>query len=177
MHAVAAGMHHRHLLAVEIHLPHARRIGQAGLLEHRQRIHVGADHQRRPREIAQQRHHAGLADAAMHLEALRLQLGGQPRGRLHFLQRQFGIRVQVLEQRIQMRIVRGDRLPEGRVGGVGRARRNKQPSGNQNRSQRHARLQLGSTTPVMITVAAAGQLTRARLPPLGRPISIRVIPS
>ena len=48
MHVVAAGVHDRHRLAVAVRGPDLAGIRQAGCLLDRQRIHVGAQHDRRP---------------------------------------------------------------------------------------------------------------------------------
>ncbi len=71
-------------------------VRQPGCFLHRQCVHVGPKTDRGlPVAIAQHAHHAGFADAAMHLDPPFLQL---PRNKLRgavFLQSQFGMGVNV----------------------------------------------------------------------------------
>ena len=74
------------------------------------RVHVRAHQQGRARAIAQDRDHPGLAYAGGHLEAEVVQLPGQPLAGLDLLQRQLRVGVEMAEQRLQVRIIRGHRL-------------------------------------------------------------------
>ena len=79
VHVVAAGVHHRLLGAGGVDLAGARGIGDARALLERQPVHVGAKHHRRAGAVAQDRNHAGAADAGGHLIAERAQLAGHAR--------------------------------------------------------------------------------------------------
>ncbi len=72
---VAAGVHHAHLLAVP-RRAHLRREGQVHLLGHRQRVHVGAQRDRRAGQgTLQHPDDAGVRHAGTHgVEAQRLQV-------------------------------------------------------------------------------------------------------
>ena len=62
MHVVAAHMSHRHGVPFGIRRCDLAGIGKAGVLGDRQRIHVRAQHHRRPLAVAEQSDHARLAD-------------------------------------------------------------------------------------------------------------------
>ena len=67
MHILAAGMHDRHRLPAAIRGLELARKGQAGRLLDRQRIHVGAQHDRRSCAVAQESDDAGLPDRRRHV--------------------------------------------------------------------------------------------------------------
>ena len=85
------------------------RIGKAGLLFHRQRVEFGAHQDRRAVAVLVDRDEAGLADLLGDLEAERAHLGGETGCGFHFLKRQLGMGVDVLVERIERRVVAGDR--------------------------------------------------------------------
>jgi hypothetical protein len=103
MHIVAAGMHHRDRLPVAVRGSDFTGIRQAGGLLDRQRIHIGAQHDRRPCAVAQEPDDAGLPDRRRHVV-----IGGaQPRrcqsGCPRLLHRQLGMGVHVCVKRLQLR--------------------------------------------------------------------------
>ncbi len=102
---VAARMHHRHGDAGEV-LHHRRaRKRHAGLLGDGQRIELRAQHHGGPGAVLQQRHDARPADAGGHVEAERLQPGSQLRRRLHFLEGELRVAMDVLVERLEIGIV------------------------------------------------------------------------
>lgn len=68
MHIVAAGMHHRFTAR---RIDSGRRVGESGLLTHRQRVHIRAEQHHRTGPIHQSRNHTRPADALGHLESER----------------------------------------------------------------------------------------------------------
>ena len=62
MHVMAAGVHDVHFVALLVFRHHLARIGQAGFLLHRQRVHVGAHEHDRSVAIF---HHADDAVAVL----------------------------------------------------------------------------------------------------------------
>ena len=103
-------------LAVELLLGVAR-IAQAGLLLHRQRIEFGAHEHRRARAVAIHRDHAGLTDMLGDGEAQLAHFAREQSGGPVLLKSQFRMRVNVLVECIEMRVVpvedRVDALPGG----------------------------------------------------------------
>ena len=78
---VAAGVHHRDLVAVVVGAGGCTRVGQAGRLPHRQRVHVRPQQHRGTVAVAQHTDHAGAAHPLVHLEPGLLQpLGDRRRG-------------------------------------------------------------------------------------------------
>lgn len=69
VHVVAARVHHRDLPVLGAGGHHGAGVGQAGLLRHGQRVHVGAHQHGRPVAVVQRRDHSGAADAGTDLEA------------------------------------------------------------------------------------------------------------
>ena len=63
VHVVPARVHDRHLVAVGVGRGRGAGVGQAGGLLDRQRVHVGAQHDRRAVAVGQQPDDAGAADA------------------------------------------------------------------------------------------------------------------
>jgi hypothetical protein len=105
---VPAGVHDRDGFAGRVLGGDAAGERQAGLFLHRQRVELGAQHDGRPRAVAQQCDHAGAADAGGHVKAERLGFGGQLGGGFALVEGQLGMLVQVVVQR-----------QDRRVGGVG----------------------------------------------------------
>ena len=99
---VGAGVHGRVLDAAMVHTGIGGGIGQAGLLAHRQAVHVSAQHQGRPLAVLHHRHDAGAADLIGDLKAQGPQLGGQTGRGLDFLVGEFGMGVEVLVERFQV---------------------------------------------------------------------------
>ncbi|MDP9913041.1 hypothetical protein J2W27_005173 [Variovorax boronicumulans] len=98
-------------------------VGQAGLLFHREAVHVGAHHHDRPGAVAVQRHDAGAADLLGHLEADGAHLGGEQGGGARFLESKLGVGVQVLVEGVEPGVhridERRDRRRLRRCGGLG----------------------------------------------------------
>jgi hypothetical protein len=69
VHVVPAGVHHRDVGAVRVLRPDGGGVVQAGLLEHRQRVHVGPQQHRGPGAGLEHADHAGAADPGGHLVA------------------------------------------------------------------------------------------------------------
>ena len=96
VHVVAAGVHDAHDRPACIGHLHLRGVVEPRLLDHRQRVHVGPQQQRRAVAVLQHAHDAVAADVLGHLQPesphLRRHLGG---GLLLFV-RQLGRLVQVL---------------------------------------------------------------------------------
>ena len=62
VHVVSAGVHDRYFVAVRIGRSGGAGVGQAGRLPDRQRVHVGAQHDRRAVAVGQQPDHTRAAD-------------------------------------------------------------------------------------------------------------------
>ncbi|KAG1306888.1 hypothetical protein G6F62_015325 [Rhizopus arrhizus] len=95
MPVVPAGVHLARVLAG---------VWQAGGFMDGQGVHVGAQPDHAPAVAAlaaNHAHHAGLADAAMHLDAQRLKRAGHNPGGPDFLEAQFRMRMQIAPQRRQ----------------------------------------------------------------------------
>ena len=97
-------MRHERLTAVPGGLG-AACIGKIGFLLHRQRIELGAHHDGRAVAVIIDRDEAGPADFFGHLESECMHLGGEFCGGLHLLEREFGIGVQILVERVEFWIV------------------------------------------------------------------------
>ena len=93
---------------------HGRRVVEAGLLEHRQRVHVGPQQHGRPGPVLQHGDHAGAADPGRHLVAEAAQaVGDDARGPV-LGERQLGVGVQVAVERGQVQSGRSaTRSPSG----------------------------------------------------------------
>ena len=102
MRIVTAGVHHAAFDAAGGRRGAGRGVGQAGLLGHRQPVHVGAQHDDGAGPVLHHRDDAGAADALGHREAQlardRRQLGGG----LVFLEAELGIGVEVAVERHQL---------------------------------------------------------------------------
>ena len=114
-----AQQHHRvAVMAAGVHLAGDRRlvVELVGLV-HVERVHVGAQADR-PLRVARAQHadHAGLGQAAMHLDAERFQLVGDDVGGPHFLEGRLGMTVNVMPPSGHVLVERGntvnDRHPE-----------------------------------------------------------------
>jgi aminopeptidase N len=96
VHVVPARVSHRHVPSAGVPPADGARVRQAGLLLDGQRVHVGAQHHRRPGAVAEHADDAGAPDVLGDLETER------PQGRRHesggppLLPREFRVRVQVL---------------------------------------------------------------------------------
>ena len=141
---VAAGVHHGHFLAQIGGLGLARK-GQAGVLQHRQRVHVGAQGHHLARQAALERaHHAGAAHAGLHLHAQLLQVLGHQLGGAHLLAREFGVGMDVAApvDHLGRHGVHGgvDGLQAGGIQRLGLGRRDKsQPAGDEAGGNRDGR--------------------------------------
>lgn len=118
VHVVTAGVHHRYVAALVVHASHLAGVGKSGLLLHRQRVEVRAEHDHRPLAVAQYPDHAGDADSLGHLVEARLaQALRQKTGGACLLERELGISVQILveggEFIADLRQLRGHRLRHG----------------------------------------------------------------
>ena len=81
MDVVAAGVHHRHLVAVRVGAGGRAGVGQTGCLPHRQRVHVRPQQHRGAVAVAQHTDDAGAAYPLVHLEpGLAQPLGDRRRG-------------------------------------------------------------------------------------------------
>ena len=122
-------MHDRHDAAGRrVLLRHRRCVREPRFLLDRQRIHVGAHHDRRAVAVLQARNDTGTADALGHVEAGGPELGGHTPGGFVFGERELRVRVEVLEQRLEVGgVVRADRIGEL----IGRCR-----AGSERREQR-----------------------------------------
>ena len=105
---VPAGVHHADLTPGLVACLHLAGVGQPGLLDDRQRVHVGADQHDRPVAVLQDADDAELADARRHLGAGFRQLVGDPLRRFDLLERELGVGVQVRVEGDQLRQARGD---------------------------------------------------------------------
>ena len=116
-----AGVHHGIFLAILPDLRGGRSIGEAGLLRHRQPVHVGAQQHQRPIAVAHHPHDAGSADILGHFGPCLAQFGGHARGGLCFEKREFRVLVEVDKQIAQIAVVIAfDRLCDGVTVGPGR---------------------------------------------------------
>jgi hypothetical protein len=103
VHVVAAGVHHRD---VRVFRPVGARVRQAGLLKHRQPVHVGAQQHRRPGPVRQHADHAGAAHPGRDLVAEFAQAFRDDPGRPVLGEREFRVGVQVAVERGQFAEVR-----------------------------------------------------------------------
>ena len=145
--------------------PDLGREGQAGLLDDRQAVHVGADQQHRPGPVLHHRDNAGLADLLGHREAELARLGGELGRRAHLLHRQLGVGVQVLIDRHQRRHVARDRVGQSRR----RGGRGEQGAAASSRAAGHRRFpQLAGTSSITSSVDSKAR-PRHDHPPAGGP--------
>ena len=114
-----AQQHHRvAVVAAGMHLAGDRRlVVEAVGLVHVERIHVGAQADR-PLGIArpQHAHHAGLGEAAVHLDAERFQLVCNDVGGAHFLEGRLGVAVDIVPPRGHVLVKRGDAVDHRHTG-------------------------------------------------------------
>jgi len=109
---MATGMGHTHLSTVLIGSTHGAGIGQARVLSHGQRIHVGAQHHGSAGAIAQHSHDTGDADVSRNLIAERLQVVCRDARGAHLLHGKLGMLVQILVNAFQLRQQRAAAAPE-----------------------------------------------------------------
>ena len=173
---VPAGVHHAGLFTAPGRVARLRGVRQAGLLDERQPVHVGADHERGAGTVLEHCDEAvaadavldlavvllrtrldpGIAEARRHLEAKPLHFGGEHSGRALLLEGKLGIGVQMfveLAKRLAFR-------PEGGLCG-GRLRR-----GCTCRQQGHAEGEDGflhGSAPVWNCVAGTHSLVDSRV--------------
>ena len=74
---------------------HLRGVGQAGVLDDRQRVEIGPQHERGAGAILENAHDAVAADAGVHFDAGLFPKRGQAGGRLLFLRGKLGLLVQL----------------------------------------------------------------------------------
>ena len=96
MHVVAAGMVHRHLVAVGVFDGHRARVVRPSVFLDGQRVQFGPEQHGGPAAIGQNAHHAGAADAGLDGEAVVLQSSGDTPGGAVLGVGQFGMDVQIL---------------------------------------------------------------------------------
>ena len=95
VHVVAAGVHHRHGLAVVVGSRDRAGIRQAGLFPHRQRIHVGAQHDHGPVAVVQQTNDPRLPNSRGHVKTVGAEPIRRQAGRACLLHGQFGMRMHI----------------------------------------------------------------------------------
>ena len=122
MRVVSAGVHDAAFHARSGGAAHLGGIGEAGLFDHRQRVHIGTDQHSRAWPIAQHGDDAGLADFFSHLKPCCPRGFGHDRGRADFLEAQLGVLVKIAIDRHQARQVSRDLLLE-RIGPGGSGER------------------------------------------------------
>uniref|UniRef100_A0A0N4ZAR3 NAD-specific glutamate dehydrogenase n=1 Tax=Parastrongyloides trichosuri TaxID=131310 RepID=A0A0N4ZAR3_PARTI len=105
VHVVAAGVHDGFFDAVGVDLTGGGGVGQARLLLDRQAVHVGADHHRGSRAVAQDGDHAGAADAGGDVIAQSAQFLRHAGRGLDLKARQFGVAVEMVEQGAEVGVV------------------------------------------------------------------------
>ena len=111
---VAATVCHKRLATVPFGLD-ATGIRKIGFLFHRQRVELGAHHDSRAVAVAVDGDEAGPANLFGHLEAERAHFGSQLCRGLHLLEGKFGMGVQILVERVELRIVGLERSLDRRL--------------------------------------------------------------
>jgi hypothetical protein len=113
VHVVPAGVHHRDLGAIAVLHPPGTRVRQAGLLKHREGVHVGAQQHGRAVPVREHPDHAGAAHRGRDLVAKASQPFRDDARRPVLGERKLRMRVQVAVQRGQLIQVRdiGHRKP------------------------------------------------------------------
>ena len=92
---MSAGVHHADVHALP-HRAHLALEGKVDLLGHRQRVHVGAERDNRPRlAAAQYADNTGPADLRFHLEAKGTQMVGNQGRRSNLIEAEFGMLVDI----------------------------------------------------------------------------------
>jgi len=164
---VAAGMHAAFVF---------RAMGKRVQLRQRQRVHVGAqpDHRSLPRPHAQAADHAGLGQAAMHVDAEAAERGGDRIGRPLLVEGELRVGVQIAPQcgDALMQFVEGMVVIHGgvsAVNGITASRRDRsQAAFKVSRARLTARSKIGSTGTMAASprsscrASAAGATDRAR---------------
>jgi hypothetical protein len=104
--------------AAVVHAGMAAGVRRAAQLDHRQRVHVGAQAHAAPAAAAAQgAHHAGAADAFGHLQAQQAQRAGHDAGGAVFLEAELGVGMQVAPQSDQVGQQVGDGVVDAGVCG------------------------------------------------------------
>ena len=113
---VRAGVHDRVFAPGDILADHGARVGQAGFLLDRERIHVGADEHRRAGAVFHHAHDAEAADLLGDFAADGAQFLGDDPGGAHLGERELRVQVEVLVDLEQRRVfsvdLGGDELRE-----------------------------------------------------------------
>ena len=104
VHIVSAGVHDRNIVSCIIFGADLARIGQPGLLFHRQRIQFGAQHHRRPCAILQDGNNARSTHVFGNLVAKSSQPSRQLRRGLHFVRREFRVLMNIKVKRVRLGI-------------------------------------------------------------------------
>ena len=151
-----AGVHHRRLDPVDANLPDGAGIGEARLFLDRQPVHVGAYQHDRAVAVLQHADHAGAADLLGDLHAFdRAQRRGHLRGGALFLEREFGVAVEIVPHRGERLVVIGpDRGGIIRLGGRRLCERTERGGGEKQRT--HGR------TPVVFRRVGASHVDNKR---------------
>ena len=105
---VPAGVHHADLTPGLVVCLRLAGIGQPGLFDDRQRVHVGSNQDDRPITVFQNTHDPELADVGRHVSAGFGQLVGDSLRRFDLLTRQLGVGVQMRVERNQLGQPLGD---------------------------------------------------------------------
>jgi hypothetical protein len=98
-------MHDADLVALVIARTSGAGVRQAGLFFHRQRVHVGAQHDDRAVAVAQHTDHAMPTDLARDFGASQPEFRCDPGGGVFFLKRKLRVRVPMAIQSVQVSLV------------------------------------------------------------------------
>ena len=123
---VAAGVHHADLAAQRVGRLGLARVRQAGAFGHGQGVHVGSNHDDRPRPVLDHPHDPQFADARRDLGARLPQFLGDPSGGLDLLKREFRVRVQVSVEILELLLMVVEPGRDGR-GGLSHTRARPRP--------------------------------------------------
>ncbi|MNZ41392.1 hypothetical protein D3C78_589400 [compost metagenome] len=149
---VAAGMHDWLLRIIEPGGGLAALVGQPGGFLDRKGIHVRAVHHHRSRTVAQDAHHAGLADAGLDLEALLFQRSRYQCRGFRFLEGQLRVLVQLLEYLDQLGLVLFDEIVDTALEihfrGLGRTGEQGHCQGSEQGAQVHCSIPLSCRAPM-----------------------------
>ncbi len=96
MHVVAAGVSHRHFVAVGGFGGHGARVVHAGAFPDGQRVEFGPQQDGGPGTVSQDAHYSRAADPGLHREAVFLQFPGDALGGAVLVMGQLRMLVQVL---------------------------------------------------------------------------------
>ena len=101
VHVMAASVHDADFVAILVARPHLAGVREAGLLDDRQGVHVGADQDGGPGAVLDDADDAVAADFGGHLETEGIQLLGQSCSRLFLFVGKFGMRMQLFVEFFQ----------------------------------------------------------------------------